>query len=282
MPDASPGQAPSQILRHSGLRPRKGLGQNFLQDGRIAQRIVEGLDLVAGDVVVEVGPGTGVLTSRLLGTGAAVVAIELDANLARMLEERYANDHLRVINADVLDIDPCGIVSSAYKLVGNIPYYITGAIIRHFLESLCSPLILVFMVQREVADRMVASPGRMSLLSLSVQFYASAEMIARVPAGAFYPRPKVDSAVVKLVPHSPPLPRSLVDTFFRVGRAGFGMKRKQLANSLSHGLRISRVEAAAILTQAGIDVSRRAETLSIEDWAKLTHAYASLSTAEAP
>jgi len=280
MPDAAAGQAPSHILRQSGLRPRKGLGQNFLQDGRVARRIVEGLGIVGDEVVVEVGPGTGVLTSSLVDSGAKIVAIELDANLASLLKERYPEDRLTVVHADVLAVDPCELVPGGYKLVGNIPYYITGSIIRHFLESPCPPLVMVFMVQREVAERMVAGPGSMSLLSVSVQLYARAEIIARVPAGAFYPRPKVDSAVVRLVPQPPPLPRSLIDTFFRVARAGFGMKRKQLANSLSHRLSISRTDVGALLAQAGIDPSRRAETLTVDDWVRVTRAYASLPAGE--
>ncbi|GAC1326964.1 MAG: 16S rRNA (adenine(1518)-N(6)/adenine(1519)-N(6)) -dimethyltransferase RsmA [Chloroflexota bacterium] len=281
MPDDRAGDTPSQILRHHRLRPRKSLGQNFLQDGRVADRIVEALDLDPGDEVLEIGAGTGVLTDRLAGVARFLAAIELDDSLFSLLAMHFATSPgVRLLHADALEVDPCDIFRGAYKLVGNIPYYVTGPIVRHFLEAACRPRVLVFMVQREVAERMIARPGHLSLLGVSVQFYARAEIVARVPAGAFFPRPKVDSAVVRLLPFERTYETAEVSTFFTVARAGFGTKRKQLVNALGHGLGVSRDTAIALLSDARVASERRAETLTIEEWRRLAAAFGALSTAE--
>ena len=161
-------------------------------------------------------------------------------------------------------------------MVANIPYYITGLLLRHFLESDRPPRLMVLMVQRDVAERIVAKPGDLSLLGVSVQYYARPEIIARVPAGAFYPRPRVESAVLRLSPFGEPPAESERADFFAVARAGFGVRRKQLVNALQNGLSVSRAQAVALLQDSSVTLSRRAETLTIEEWRRLGRAYGQL------
>lgn len=258
---------PSQVLRRGGRTARRSLGQNFLQDKSFLPRIVQAAELEAGDDVLEIGPGTGVLTQALAECGAKVVAVELDGALADILRATFAsNANVEIVQGDALSLDPCDLFGYPYKLVANIPYYITGLLIRRFLETPCPPDLLVLMVQREVAQRMVAAPGRLSLLGVSVQFYARTEIIARVPAGAFYPRPKVDSAIVRLRPYRDPRQVEIAPALFELARAGFSVRRKQLINSLSAGLGNERVNTGRLLEQANIAPERRAETLSIAEW----------------
>jgi 16S rRNA (adenine1518-N6/adenine1519-N6)-dimethyltransferase len=266
--------SPASLLHGRGLGPRKRLGQNFLRDRSFLPRIVAALDLQPDDQVVEIGAGTGVLTGALLGAGTRVIAIELDdALFALLTDELGADPRLRLWHGNVLDFDPCEQVDGPYKLVGNIPYYITGPIVRKFLESPCRPGLLVFMVQREVAERMVARPGDLSLLGVSVQYYADARIVMRVPAGAFYPPPKVDSAVVALVPRGSAPGSDEAGTFFEVARAGFSVRRKQLANALANGLRRPRADVQRALSSAGIEGSRRAEELTLDEWRRLARAW---------
>jgi 16S rRNA (adenine1518-N6/adenine1519-N6)-dimethyltransferase len=249
----------------AGLRPRKRLGQHFLQDQSYLARIVAAADLRTDDDVLEVGAGTGVLTEALARQARTVIAIELDDELASRLRRRFESArNVRIYPGNALDVNPCDCFSGPYKLVANIPYYITGPLLRHLLETACQPKLLVLMLQREVAERLVARPGALSLLGVSVQYYARARLVARVPAAAFFPRPKVDSAVVRLEPYR--LPSSADARFFEVARAGFSTKRKQLRNALAAGLEIEKPSAEALLQAAGIDPTARAETLSIDDW----------------
>jgi 16S rRNA (adenine1518-N6/adenine1519-N6)-dimethyltransferase len=255
-------------------RPRKRLGQHFLRDRSLLSRIVAAADLSPEDTVLEIGPGTGALTYALAGAAGQVVAVELDDTLFDVLDERYRmNAHVEIVHGNALAFDPCDRFEGSYKVVANIPYYITGPILRHFLESSCPPELLVLMVQREVAERIAAPPGELSLLGVSVQRFAEASIVLRVPAGAFHPRPKVDSAVVRLVPHRERRWLSNSDDFFAVARAGFGLRRKQLINSLAHGLSIDRARANALLASAGIEPARRAETLSLAEWDRLVAAW---------
>jgi 16S rRNA (adenine1518-N6/adenine1519-N6)-dimethyltransferase len=257
-------------LRAGGLAPRKRLGQNFLRDRSYLRRIVDAAEVQATDEVLEIGAGTGVLTRALVERARRVIALELDDSLFTLLQHDLADiPNLDIRHGNALDFDPSAHFSGSYKLVGNIPYYITGPLVRRYLEIKPQPAILVFMVQREVAERIVAQPGNLSVLGVSVQFYAAASIVARVPAGAFYPVPKVDSAILKLVPKAGPLGGE-PDAFFRVVKAGFSMRRKQLGNSIAAGLNLPRAAAHALLTAASIDEKRRAETLSIEEWITLT------------
>jgi 16S rRNA (adenine1518-N6/adenine1519-N6)-dimethyltransferase len=257
------------------IRPKKGLGQNFLVDPAHRARIVAAADLTPNDTVLEVGPGPGVLTELVAQQAGRVVAVELDDRLIPFLRERFAGQaHVSIVHADILESDPGQLVDEQpYKVVANLPYYITSAVIRHLLESNPSPDVLVLTVQREVAERMVAQPPDMSLLALGTQFYTTAKIVGRIPAGAFYPVPKVESAVVRLNRRTAPIASDITpDAFFEVARAGFSQPRKQLRNSLAAGLAMAPAEVEAWLARAGIDPKRRAETLSLGEWADLVRA----------
>ena len=264
-----------ELLRRHGLRARKGLGQNFLIDAEILAQIAPAAGVSPGDTVIEVGPGFGALTRELLAAGANVAAVELDDNLARILREETSDSHLKVLNSSILKISPSAILAEAglkppYKVVANIPYYITGPLLRHFLEAEFPPQVMVLMVQLEVAQLLVAAPGKMSLLSVSAQYYADTRLAFKVPAAAFLPPPKVDSAVVRLdVRAAPRLPRAENDAFFKIVKAGFSNPRKQIANSLARGLACPKEAAEALLRVASIDPMRRAGTLSIDEWLSL-------------
>jgi 16S rRNA (adenine1518-N6/adenine1519-N6)-dimethyltransferase len=265
------------LLRAHGLRPKKSLGQNFLIDPTALQKIVAAADLSAADAVVEVGAGVGRLTRLLAEQAGRVVAVELDDRLVQILREQVADlSHVRIVHGDVRDILDFGFSHREYKVVGNLPYYITSAVLRHFLENEPRPRLMVVTVQREVAQRVVAEPGDLSLLAVSVQFYGHPRVVARIPAGAFYPRPQVDSAVVRIDVEEQ-LTVALgegVDEaqFFRVVRAGFSQRRKTLRNSLSGGLRLSPACVEEALAQIGVDPRRRAQTLSLQEWADVAHA----------
>ena len=262
-------------LRRAGLRARKGLGQHFLIDEEVLRLIVETAELGPGDVVIEVGPGLGVLTRELAARAGRVIAVELDDRLAALLREHLAAfPNVTVINGDILGIDPADLLreagASEYKVVANLPYYIASPVLRHFLEASPRPTSMVVMVQKEVAETIAARPGDMSLLSVSVQFYGEPEIVGHVPARCFHPAPDVDSAVLRIRVHAVPgVAVSDVDAFFGLVRAGFSASRKQMVNSLSQGLGRPRSEVQALLKEAGIEGRRRAETLSLEEWARL-------------
>jgi len=269
----------SELLRLYGLTPSKGLGQHFLVDSSILRKIVEAASLSPSDTVIEVGPGLGILTSALVDRAAHVIAVEKDEKLASLLPSIVvAKPNLAVVNADVLELPPSDLLSKHslsgdYKVVANLPYYAAAPILRHFLEATPQPLLMVVMLQKEVAGNIAAGPGAMSLLSVAIQLYARPSIVTVVPAGCFFPRPKVDSAVVRLDIHrSPPVNLESTERFFTVVKAGFATPRKQLRNSLANGLRISPAQASAFLSTAGIDPSRRAETLTLDEWARLTRA----------
>ena len=266
------------LLRTHGLSPKKSLGQNFLVDSTALERIVESAELPTDSAVLEVGPGLGSLTRYLAHAARRVVAVELDATLIPLLEDVLGGlSNVEIIHGDILELDPARMMGQdGYHVVANIPYYITSNLIRHLLEAPLKPARLVLTVQREVAERITAKPGDMSLLALSVQVYGRPRVAARIPAGAFYPPPKVDSSAVRvdLFPE-PVIPSGQLNTFFSLAKAGFGQKRKTLRNSLSGGLGLSGEQAAGLLQSAEIDPMRRAETLSIEEWKTLTTVYTS-------
>jgi 16S rRNA (adenine1518-N6/adenine1519-N6)-dimethyltransferase len=281
-----PRKSASQLRRSASDRARsapharKALGQHFLTDETALSKIVAAAELVPGETVVEVGAGTGELTAVLGATGRQVVAVELDESLCRVLHGRFAGqDNIRVLNANVLDYPPAELLREAaaappYVVVANIPYYITAPILRHFLEAESQPRRLILTVQREVAETLSAGPGALSLLAASVQFYAHVSTLFRLDRAAFRPPPKVDSAVVRI--DVQPEPRVLVAdqrAFFDLIRAGFRAPRKQLHNALSQGVWLPPGEANSLLTAAAIDPMRRAQTLSLEEWAALTDAY---------
>jgi 16S rRNA (adenine1518-N6/adenine1519-N6)-dimethyltransferase len=276
-PAELPATKAKALLGQYGLRAKKGLGQHFLVDGRVLQRIVAAADLTPEDTVIEVGPGLGILTRELAQQAGIVIAIEADSEMVSALSKlvaRYPN--LAVTQGDIMHIDPVPLlpspdgVSTSYKVVANIPYYITSAVLRHFLEASRQPTLMVVMVQKEVGKAIVARPGDMSLLAVSIQFYGKPSIVARVPARSFYPPPKVDSVILRIdVYDKPPVDVPSARAFFDTVRAGFSAPRKQLRNSLAQGLAVGTQEAADLLERAVVDPRRRAETLSIEEWGRL-------------
>jgi len=258
-----------RLLRQFDLRARKGLGQHFLIDGEVLKNIIAAAELTSTDTIIEVGPGLGVLTRELAQRAGRVIAIELDNKLAALLKQTLAPfNNVTIINDDVLKLEPASLATD-YKVVANLPYYITSPVLRHFLEAPIKPRVMILMVQKEVAEAIAARPGEMSLLAVSVQLYGEPKIISDVPAGCFYPPPKVDSAIVRVDLY--PQPKVAVDEedFFELVRAGFSAPRKQLANSLAQGLGVPKSDALALLKAAGISPQRRAETLALEEWARL-------------
>jgi 16S rRNA (adenine1518-N6/adenine1519-N6)-dimethyltransferase len=263
------------LLRQFNLHPDKSLGQNFLVDEAALSKVAAAAEVVPEETVLEIGPGLGSLTRHLAVAARRVVAVELDEGLLPALTavlKPYAN--VEIIQGDILTVPLATLgLPPGYKVAANIPYYITSAVIRHLLEAENRPARIVLTVQREVAERICAQPDDMSVLAVSVQFYSVPRIVARIPAGAFYPRPNVDSSVVRL----DVLPRWAVDVkdsevFFRVVKAGFSQKRKQLRNSLSGGLQMSGEHVEAWLAHAGVSPRRRAETLALEEWGALSEA----------
>jgi 16S rRNA (adenine1518-N6/adenine1519-N6)-dimethyltransferase len=266
-----------RVLDRWGLQPQKGLGQNFLADSRILQKIVDAADLDPHDVVVEIGAGIGNLTELLASRARTVVAVELDRQLIPVLKENLRGfENVVLVQGDILDLDPAELVWQAthgqeiygdYKVVANLPYYITSAVLRHLLEASLRPARLVITVQLEVARRIVAQPGDMSVLAVSVQFYGRPKILFRIKPGSFYPAPTVESAVLQVDSYAiPPVPVEDPKTLFRAVRAGFAQRRKQLRNTLSAGLGISPDEVVILLESLSIDPRRRAETLTLDEW----------------
>jgi 16S rRNA (adenine1518-N6/adenine1519-N6)-dimethyltransferase len=271
-PDDLPALNVPELLRTYGLRPDKRLGQNFLVDLSALNEVFEAAEIDAQASVLEIGPGLGSLTRLLARRARRVVAVELDANLLPPLYQVLAPySNVEIVQGDILAHDPARLMGEAgYRVVANIPYYITSALIRHLLEASLKPQRLVLTVQREVAERICARPGDLSLLALSVQVYGNPQIAARIPAGAFYPAPKVDSAVVRVdLSDQPAIPPVDLEAFFLLAKAGFSQKRKTLRNALAGGLHLEKAQASELLEAAGIDPKRRAETLSLEEWSNL-------------
>jgi len=271
-------------LRQFDLKVRKGLGQHFLIDGDVLELITSAAELASTDVIMEVGPGLGILTKELARQAGWVVAVELDSKLAVTLERTLASfGNVSIINKDVLQVDPDDLLQEqktrfppvinspfSYKVVANLPYYIASPVLRHFLEALVKPQIMVVMVQKEVAEAIVAEPGRMSVLSISVQFYGEPRIISYVPARCFYPAPEVDSAILRIDLYSQPAVAVTDERgFINLVQAGFSASRKQIVNSLAQGLGLLKAEVLPLLEKADIAPRRRAETLALEEWARL-------------
>lgn len=260
------------LLKQHGLRPSKKLGQNFLQDPFALASIVSAAEIKPTDTVLEIGPGLGSLTRYLAQSAQQVIAVELDSDLIPPLRAvTAAYDNINIIHGDILKFSIEELMQEPnYLVVANIPYYITSAIIRRLLENEHKPRRIVLTIQKDVAKRICAAPGDMSLLALSVQVYGQPRIAQYIPAGAFFPAPKVDSAVLCIdIYPTPQVKLELLNTFFKLLKAGFSQKRKTLRNSLSAGLHIPPSEAELFLKRAGIDPMRRAETLSIQEWSTL-------------
>lgn len=265
------------------MKAKKSLGQHFLKSEKAIAQIVEAGNISPSDTILEIGPGQGVLTQALLATGANVVAIEKDRQLIPVLQEKFANEiaakKLQLIEADILKFDPNSI-KGGYKLIANIPYYITGAIIEQFLSTSHQPEQMVLLIQKEVAERIVARDGKQSVLSIAISVYGTARVVAKVPAGAFNPPPKVDSVIISIATISrdffsnPPAQADCDEQlFFSVLKSLFGKKRKQLRSSLADYMG-DKSKAQHILKSVGVDVKARPETLTKEDWKKIVQTIA--------
>ena len=273
-------------LRQFDLRARKRLGQHFLVDGEVLKLIASAAELNPNDIVLEIGPGLGILTRELARQAGRVIAVEVDNKLAAILKQTTASfDNVTIINEDILHLDPAALLlepeqrfpttTSSYKVVANLPYYITSPLLRHFLEASVKPEIMIVMVQKEVAEAIVAEPGQRSILSISVQFYGKPGIVSYVPAESFYPVPGVDSAILRIDLYSQPVVAVADEKgFFELVRAGFAAPRKQIANSLAQGLGLTKTDALTLLDKSGIVPKRRAETLTLEEWAQLWQVFA--------
>lgn len=266
-----------EICQLFSIKPQHQKGQNFLITEKVYDDIIKAADLHPEDVILEVGPGLGFLTAKLSRSVKQVVAVELDEQLADYLDigiSAQANSNIEIVRGDILRFNPDRFTNQPYKIVANLPYNITSIFLRQFLTASSRPQSLVLMLQKEVAERIVAAPPKMSVLAVSVQYYATAQIIRTVKAGNFWPEPKVDSAVIKisLKPDRPTPSES--KKFFRIVKVGFSSKRKMLKNNLSAGLNLETKSVAQILVKAGFDERVRAEDLSVEDWQKLFAALA--------
>lgn len=252
------------------------LGQNFLKDKSVVDKITQSAKLKPDDFVIEIGPGKGILTEELAKNAGKVLAIEIDKKLLLLLKEKFKNQkNVEIINANILKINLATLLGSSipeYKVIANIPYYITSPIIRLFLEAEFPPQEMILMVQKEVAERIAAKPGQMSILAVSVQYYADTEILFEVNRDSFDPVPEVDSAVIKITRNKEREVGSKLETenFFRIVRAGFSSKRKTLINNLANGLHLNKNEVAEKLKTVSLSGTARAQELSVEDWKKLS------------
>ncbi len=267
------------LIRKYAIRPKKSLGQNFLIEPSGLRKVLSAAELQGDEQVLEVGAGLGSLTVLLAQNAREVIAIEIDQTLFPALQEAISQyKNVKTAHGDILELDLTNLLSDEpFVVVANIPYYITSAIIRKLLETQKRPTHMVLTIQKEVAERIIARAGKMSLLALSVQIYGKPELVATIPAGAFYPAPDVDSAVLKLSLYEQPIIEDAnTDAFFKLATAGFSQKRKTLRNSLAAGLGISAQESEGLLDKAQIQSTRRAETLHLQEWQQLLDAYLTL------
>ena len=275
------------LLKRFGARPSKKLGQNFLINNNVLEEIVNTSSLSKDDVVLEVGPGTGILTFALAKKVKTVVAFEKDEKLSLVLKKRTKDlsvKNVKIFNEDILKIDPKNFLPKDYKIIANIPYYLTSPLIRKFLEAENQPELMVLMVQKEVAERICAGllaerleqqrKTKRSLLALSVQFYAKPQIISFVSPASFWPEPKVTSAILKIIPNkSSKFPVSFIKKFFKIAKAGFSQPRKQLINNFSRELKMSRETVQKWLLRNDVKPEQRAEKLTLKDWQKLTKTF---------
>lgn len=270
------------------MQPKKSLGQNFLRDGAVVDKILSAVLPQVGEVIVEVGPGEGVLTQRLAESGAKVIAIELDDRLIPLLQEKFKKyQNVKIVHKDILDVSMAEILTIydsqpiAYRIIGNLPYYITSAIVRKFLESDCVPSEMFFMVQKEVGERICSRPGKMSILAVAVQYYANPELLFGVPKESFDPVPKVESAFIKITNNQQSITNNRIGEkknydvpfdskeFFRVVKIGFSARRKTLANNLVNGFHLDKSIVKKLLEDADVSVSARAQDLTVKEWKML-------------
>jgi 16S rRNA (adenine1518-N6/adenine1519-N6)-dimethyltransferase len=263
-----------EIFEKNNIKPNKILGQNFLIDKNILDKIIKASDLKPTDIVLEVGPGIGTLTQELAKKTKKVFSVEKDQLMLSVLKETLKDyKNIKLINQDILKFEISDLFKNSkiknYKIISNIPYYLTSPLIRKFLESENQPKEIILMIQKEVAQRICSNPPKMSLLSVSVQFYAEPKIISYVSKNCFWPAPKIDSAIIKITPFGskPSLDPNL---FFKIVKAGFSQPRKQIAGNLSKNLKLPKTQIDNWLIKNNIKPNQRAETLYIEDWKNLT------------
>jgi len=264
------------LLKNYGIRPLKKLGQNFLVSEKAFEKILKAADLSSKDVVLEIGSGIGNLTLKLAKKVKKVIAIEKDKKMCEILAQELKDQNIKnvqIINHDILKLDLGPYSKSPYQLVANLPYYITSPVIRKFLESNKPPKSMVLMIQKEVAQRICADPGKMSILAASVQFYAKPKIVSYISKKSFWPEPKVDSAIIKIVPKRIKASTEFKKRFFEIVKAGFSQPRKQLINNFSKKLGLKKEKIEAWLLENGINSKQRAETLSINNWKRLTKSF---------
>ncbi|MGW8144166.1 MAG: 16S rRNA (adenine(1518)-N(6)/adenine(1519)-N(6))-dimethyltransferase RsmA [Anaerolineales bacterium] len=264
------------LLKKYNFRPDKSLGQNFLIDPQYLSLVAESGNISQGDAVLEIGAGLGNLTRLLAERGKEVMAVEIDPDLIPILKEVTSSvQNVKIIQGDILKITIADLfLSEEYLVVANIPYFITSNLLRHITAGENRPQRMVLTMQKEVAERIIVKSGKLSLLALSIQVYGNPSIVSLVPAAAFYPVPKVDSAIVRVDCFPSPLvTEDQLDIFFKIAKAGFSQKRKKLRNSLSAGLNIDKEAIEGLLTETNIDGNRRAETLNINEWIALTGNY---------
>ncbi len=253
------------------MKAKKSFGQNWLKDEHTLDTIIDSAEIAESDIALEIGPGLGFLTDKLLSSGARVIAVESDKDLIFPLQQKYKNEkNIQIINEDILKFN-LNDIDKDYKVVANIPYYLTSALVRMLLESTNKPQSMVLLVQKEVAQRIVAIPGRMSILAFSVQYYAEPEIIADVSRELFEPIPSVDSSIIKFVIRDQPRFDADSKILFRIVKAGFSNKRKMLKNSLSSALHIDQSVVVDVLYKCQISKNSRAQELDFEQWQRLYH-----------
>jgi len=261
------------LLKRHNAFPKKQFGQNFLHDQNAIKKILATADIKPDDIIVEIGPGVGNLTQELAKLAKNVIAIEKDRVMVKILKDTLTSAlNVEISEADILKFNEAQLPKN-YKIVANLPFYLAAPAIRKFLESKNPPSLMALIIQKEVAQRIVALPPQMSLLSVSVQFYADVKITSRIKKVCFWPSPKVDSAIIKIIPQKNNCQKDFVENFFKIARAGFSHPRKQLANNLAKELDIDRGEAEYLLKQCAIESTQRAETLTVEQWKMLSHSF---------
>lgn len=263
----------SFIFKNYKIRPKKKFGQIFLVDKKVVKKIIETANLEKKDVVLEIGPGIGNLTAELAKEAKKVMAVEKDREMVKILKEKFKNEkNVEIVEGDIRDKMEKILVDfpSGYKVVANIPYYLTSFLIRKFLGAKKKPKEMVLMVQKEVAQRICSKPPKMNLLAVSVQFYAKPEIISFVSKNSFWPKPKVDSALLKISKIRNQIPKRFSNLFFKIVKAGFSQPRKQLVNNLSKMLKLKKEGVRIWLLKNGIKPNQRAENLDVENWIKLS------------
>jgi len=263
-----------KLLKKYQIRPLKRLGQNFLIDKGVIEKIVGAAELSPNDIVLEIGPGIGNLTQELAKKAKKVIAVEKDPKMIEILNnllECLNVRNVKIVKTDILKIDPKPYTQKPYKIVASLPFYLTSPVIRQFLENKTPPTEMVLVVQKEVAQRICAKPPKMSILAVSVRFYAKPEIISYISKKSFWPVPKVDGTILRIVPliHADRKPIN-ADLFFKVARAGFSHPRKQLINNLSKKLKLEKEKVEDWLLENNIQPTQRAETLTLLDWLNLT------------